>query len=401
MPNFTYQARRLENSKNESGQIEAESLQVATKLLREQGLIPLKIRSGASVAGNTFSRKSVPLKEKLIFTRQLAVMVKAGLSVVKALEALSTQTHNKFFAEVLKGIIKEVRGGQALSNSMSRYPKVFPDVYIAVVRAGEQTGQLYEVLFNLADQQEKQAEIISKVRGAMMYPAVIFLALIAVVFLIIFFVLPSLKTVFADFGAELPVTTQALFLISDLARNYYYIVFPLMIGLGYLAFLWTKQPSGRLIYDKLKIKLPIFGALTTKVYMANFSRTMGMLTKASLPIMQSIRIVQQTINNKHYEQAFERIIATVEAGKPLSQAIAKEPLFPPMVSQLITLGEESGNLDSVLGEVTRFYDSEVDNTTKNLSSLIEPIMLIVMGIGVAFVVTSVLSPIYKLVSEFD
>jgi type IV pilus assembly protein PilC len=401
MTTFSYQAHRLGESKKESGQVEAQSLAEATKLLREQGLLPITVTQGSNKTGFILSQKNVPLKEKLIFTRQLAVMIKAGLPAVKALEALGKQTNHKFFQSVIASIIKEVKGGQALSQVMGRYPKVFPEVYIAVVKAGEQTGQLSEVLFNLADQQEKQAELISKVRGAMMYPAIIFLALIGVVFLIVFFVLPSLKTVFADFGAELPLTTKLLFAMSDIVRKYFYIVLPVFAGLIYLIHLWFKRPSGRLVYDKIKIRIPIFGTLTTKVYMAGFSRTMSMLIRASLPILQSIKIVQKTINNKHYEAAFDRIAATVESGKPLSQALAKEPLFPPMVSQLTTLGEESGNMESVLLEVTRFYDSEVENMTKNLASLIEPIMLIVMGIGVAFVVASVLNPIYKLVSEFE
>lgn len=399
MPLFIYRAQELSGGKKQTGQLEAESIGEVTKQLREQGLLPIKITEGAERHGLTLSRKNVSLKEKIIFTRQLAVMIKAGLPAVKALEALSKQTSSKFFKTVIDQIIKEVKGGQALSMVMARYPRVFPEVYVAVVKAGEQTGQLSEVLFNLADQQEKQADLISKVRGAMMYPAVIFIALIGVVFLIIFFVLPSLQSVFRDFGSELPLTTRLLFSISEAVRKYFYIVLPAFIGLIYLVRVWFNRPAGRLVYDKIKIKIPVFGSLTTKVYMASFSRTMSMLVRSSLPILQSIKIVQKTINNKHYDAAFDRIAALVESGKPLSQAIAKEPLFPPMVSQLTTLGEESGNLDSVLQEITRFYDSEVENMTKNMASLLEPIMLIIMGLGVGFVVASVLGPIYKLVAD--
>lgn len=401
MPIFSYTARSSGSAKRQSGQIEAASQAEAGQALQAQGLLPLSLTEGATKTGLLGGSKKVPLKEKIIFTRQLAVMIKAGLPAVKALEALGRQTSHKHFKKVIDQIIKEVKGGQALSVVMAKYPKVFPEVYVAVVRAGEQTGQLAEVLFNLADQQEKQAELIAKVRGAMMYPAIIFIALIGVVFLIVFFVLPSLQTVFRDFGAELPLTTRALFAVSEAFRKYFYIVLPVLIGIGYVIKVWFSRPRGRLIYDKIVLKFPIFGSLTTKVYMASFSRTMSMLVRASLPILQSIKIVQKTINNKHYDAAFNRIARAVESGKPLSGAIAKEPLFPPMISQLTTLGEESGNLDAVLDEITRFYDSEVENMTKNLSTLIEPIMLIIMGIGVAFVVASVLSPIYKLVSNFD
>jgi len=401
MPIFSYLAKDVATGKRHSSQIEADSINAAGKLLRDQKLLPVRITATRGKSGLLIGQKKVPFKERIIFTRQLAVMMKAGLPAVKALEALHKQTSHRYFQKVITDLIAQVKGGQPLSATMAKYPKVFPEVYTAVIRAGEQTGQLSEVLFNLADQQEKQADLISKVRGAMMYPAIILLALIGVVFLIVFFVLPSLKTVFADFGAELPLTTKALFFISDMFRQYFYIVLPIFVGLVYLVKIWFSKPGGRMIYDKIKIKLPIFGALTTKVYMATFSRTMSMLTKASLPIIESIHIVQKTINNKHYQLAFDRIVKQVESGKPLSAAIAKEPLFPPMVSQLTTLGEESGNLDSVLQEITRFYDSEVENMTKNLASLIEPIMLIIMGVGVAFVVASVLGPIYKLVSDFQ
>lgn len=398
---FSYIAQDISTGKKQSGQIEAENLGQAGKLLREQKLLPVKITVTNNRTGSLVGQKRVPLKERIIFTRQLAVMMKAGLPAVKALEALFKQTSHKYFQKVITDLITQVKGGQPLSATMSKYPKVFPEVYTAVVKAGEQTGQLSEVLFNLADQQEKQADLISKVRGAMMYPAIIFMALIGVVFLIVFFVLPSLKNVFSDFGAQLPLQTKLLFAVSDIFRQYFYIVLPIFIVLLYLLKVWFSRPRGRLVYDKIKIKLPVFGMLTTKVYMATFSRTMSMLVKASLPIIEALRIVQKTIDNKHYEMAFDRIVKEVESGKPLSAAIAKEPLFPPMVSQLTTLGEESGNLDSVLQEVTRFYDSEVENLTKNLASLIEPIMLLVMGVGVAFVVASVLGPIYKLVSDFQ
>lgn len=401
MPIYSYEAK-TSDGKTDKGQIEAETMIAATQRLRQQGLLILKLDEGAKKAGFRLhvGRKKVPLKEKIIFTRQLAVMTKAGLSVVKALESLSEQTENRYFKTIIAEVIKAVKGGSTLSKVLSRYPKVFPEVYVAVVEAGEETGQLSEVLFTLADQQEKQAELTSKVKSAMMYPAVILVALIGVIFLVVFFVLPNLKAVFSDFGTQLPLTTRLLFGLSDLMRRYFYILLPLTVVFLYGLRFWATRPSGRLVYDHLKIRVPIFGGLTRKIYMATFSRTLAMLVKASLPILESIKIVQKTISNKHYEEAFDRIQLSVKNGKPLSFAVSREKLFPPMVAQLISLGEESGNLESVLTEITRFYDSEVDTITKNLAALIEPIMLIVMGIGVAFVVTSVLSPIYKLVNTF-
>lgn len=400
MEKFGYTAHKIGVNHRRKGTIEAQNLTEANHKIRELGLTPINISDLGKPTQGGFSLKKVSLKDKIIFTRQLAVMTKAGLPLINSLESLKKQTDNKYFQGIIYQIIRDVKGGQPLSRAMMKYPKVFPDVYVAVIKAGEQTGQLVDVLFNLADQQEKQAELSSKVRGALMYPAVIFIALIGVVFLIVFFVLPSLKGVFADMGGELPLTTKMLFSFSEIIRHYFFYLLigfiAVIFGLRY----WIAKPSGRHIFDRARLKFPIFGGLTKKVYMASFTRTMAMLTKASLPILQSLQIVRKTINNSLFDAAFERIQKAVENGKPLSAAIEREPIFPAMVSQLIALGEESGSLDTVLMEINRFYESEVDNLTKNMASLIEPFMLIIMGIGVGFIVASVLGPIYKLVGQF-
>ena len=209
-----------------------------------------------------------------------------------------------------------------------------------------------------------------------------------------------MQSIFADYGAELPLTTRILFSLSSFAQNYYW-VFAIIAVVGFYSLRYAvSRPKGRWVMDKLILMMPVFGDLTKKVYMANFSRTMAMLVQASLPILQSIKIVRKTISNVHYDAAFRRISKAVESGQPLSTAIGKEAIFPPMVTQLVNLGEQSGELESVFDEITHFYDAEVDNITSNMSALIEPIMMIVMGVGVGFVVASVLSPIYKLVETF-
>lgn len=402
MPLFSYQVKRAGAAKVERGEMQAENSTEANKILRGQGFVVLFIGPSGEKKGFSlhFGRKKVPLKEKIIFSRQLSVMIKAGLSIVKALESLGRQTENKYFQEVIKDIIKQVQGGTVLSKAMARHNNVFADVYIAVIRAGEQTGQLSDVLLNLADQQEKEADLIGKVKGAMIYPAIIFTLLIVVVILIVLFVIPSLQTIFTESGVKLPILTRILIGTSVVARTYYWIIIPGVIGLYLLLRMYLKTSNGREVYDKFKISVPIFGSLTKKVYMARFSRTMAMLIKASLPILEAIKIIRQTIQNVHYDRAFERIEHEVESGKTVSVAINKEPLFPAMVGQLIALGEESGNMESVLLDVATFYDKEVDTLSKNLTTLLEPIMLIVMGVGIGFVVASVLGPIYGLVQAF-
>lgn len=404
MATFRFQAKKGSTGALQKGQIEAESAATARERLRSEGFLILEITQVKGGLGGSglalFKRRKVPLKEKIIFTRQLSVMIKAGLPLVKALQALAKQTENTYFKELIGTMVTQVQGGETLSKAMARSPKIFSEVYIAVVKAGEQTGQLAEVLMNLAEQQEKEADLIGKVKGAMIYPIVILITMVGVGFLIVFFVLPSLNTIFADSGQKLPFLTRMLLGTSDFLRKYLLLLVPVILGLLYVLRLWFKTKSGQSIYDTIKIKVPVFGGLTKKLYMARFSRTLAMLTKASLPIIQSIQIVKKTINNTHYSVAFVRIEQAVESGKSLSLAIDKEPLFPPMVSQLTSLGEETGNLENVLLEVAEFYDKEVDTISRNLSTLLEPLLLIVMGIGVGFIVAAVLGPIYGLVQNF-
>lgn len=399
---YRYEAKKGPTGKLEKGEVEADSISAANSQLRSQGFLVLHISEATATGGFhlSFKRRKVPLKEKIIFTRQLSVMIKAGLAIVKALEALARQTENQYFRGVITEMIIQVKGGQTLSKTMLRYPKIFSEVYVAVIRAGEETGQLSEVLLNLADQQEKEADLIGKVKGAMIYPAVILVVMVGVGFIIVFFVMPSLKNIFTESGQELPFLTRMLLGTSDFLTRYFWIVLPILFGLGYCLRWWFRQPSGQRLYDNLKVRVPIFGSLTKKLYMARFSRTLAMLTKASLPILQSIQIVRKTINNVHYSAAFTRIERAVESGKSVSASIAKEPLFPPVVAQLTSLGEESGNMETVLLEIANFYDKEVDSISKNLSTLLEPLLLVVMGIGVGFVVAAVLGPIYGLVQNF-
>jgi len=401
MATYQYSAYRAGQKKKVTGRVDANDPVEANHHLRAQGLVPVKISEPTSGHHFTLKRHKVSLQDKIIFTRQLALMTKAGLPLVNALQALARQTDNHYFHEVILKLTKDVQGGRPLSGALNNYPKIFPEVYTAVVKAGESTGQLAEVMFNLADQQEKQAEIISKVRGALLYPAVILVALTGVVFLIVFFVLPSLQSIFVDFGSDLPITTKLLFSGSTLIRHYYLEFFGVLIILFYVLRWWVSKPSGRIVYDHLKVSVPVFGPLTKKVYMANFSRTMAMLVHASLPILQSIKIVQKTINNELYNKSFKAITAAVENGQSLSKAIDKEQIFPPMVGQLISLGEESGDLEAVFTEITHFYDGEVENITRNIASLIEPIMIVIMGLGVGFIVASVLGPIYKLTGSIQ
>lgn len=396
---FVYKIKKLGSSQIIKGEIDAENISEANRRLRQEDFVVVSLKEKGSLSFS-FSFKKVSLKDRLIFTRQLAVMVKAGLPIVRSLEALKKQSENKYFKEIITEMVNSIKGGQSFSKTLARYPKIFSEVYVAVVKAGEETGQLSTVLFNLADQQEKEADLIGKIKSAMIYPAVILATLVGVAFVIVFFVLPSLKNIFTESGQDLPFLTRMMLGTSDLLRGYWFIFFPAIIGTILGLKFWTKTKTGRQVYDIVRLKLPIFGLMTKKLYMARFARTTAMLVQASLPILQSLRIVQKTITNTQYDESFVRISRAVESGRTLSEAIEKEKLFPPMVSQLVNLGEQSGNLEMTLSEVANFYDKEVDATSRNLSALLEPILLLVMGAGVAFVVVAVLGPIYGLVQNF-
>lgn len=399
MAQFKYRIRSASGAV-EDGQIESSSTAEALAELKKHGGIVLDLQPQGAKHGWR-RQKGVPLREKIIFTRQLAIMNHAGLSVVKALEALMNQTENKQFKTVISEVIDSVKGGQTISKAMARHPKVFSDVYVAVVKAGEQTGQLTEVLMKLSEQLDKEAELISRVKGALIYPAVIFVALIGVIFLIVFFVLPSLQGIFSEYGGKLPITTRLLFGSSVFLRKYIFVLLFLLVGSIFGLRWWARQPSGRAVYDHYRLKLPIFGPLVNKLYMARFSRTMSTLTKASLPIIEALSIVRKTINNLDYDVALSAVSEQVRNGRSLSKALAMHPVFSPMVIQLISLGEESGGVENSFNEIAAFYEAEVDHTTANLTTLVEPVMLIVIGIGVGFVVVSVIAPIYNLVNQIN
>ncbi|HSX42240.1 MAG TPA: type II secretion system F family protein [Candidatus Saccharimonadales bacterium] len=401
MANFSYRVRQPGTKKVLTGQVEAATAGDANRLLHQQDYVVLALDLGESSGGRfSFKRHKVALKEKIIFTRQLGVMIKAGLPIIKALEALGEQSESRYFQTVVADLVIMIKGGQTLSKALQKYPAVFGEVYVAVIQAGEESGQLSEVLVHLAEQQEKDAAIIGKVRGALIYPAVILVALIGVIGLVTFYVLPSLKGVFKDLGGQLPLSTRLLFGASNFLIHDYWLLAIIIIGLYVLLRYLVHRPGGRYWADKIKLRLPIFGSLTKKLYMARFARTMAMLVKASLPILDSLKIVRKTINNQAYDGPFTEISRAVEAGKPLSAALKEQSIFPPMVYQLLSLGEESGDLEPVFSEVANFYETEVDDITKNIATLIEPIMIIAMGLGVAFVVVAVLGPIYGLVNKF-
>lgn len=398
------------SAKDQNGQIiqsvlDAPNEEAAAKALHEKHLFVLEIKqTGTANPGINkdikipFLSGRVALKDKIIFTEQLAMMVKSGLPLLDAFSALEEQTENKYFSSVIAEISKEVKGGKPLSETLAKYPKIFPILYTAIVSSGEKSGKLDEVLERLAEQLQKDYDLISKIKAAVTYPIVVITALVGIVIIMLIFVVPQLKTIFADMGAELPLVTRIVLGTSDLIRNFWYVWIIVMVGIYLAIRFWARTASGGIIWDNFKLKIPLIGPLVRKIYMARFTRTMGTLVASGLPMLDIISTVSSVLTNKVYTRAFKKVSTDIENGKTLSLSLKEQNVFPPMIYHLIAVGEKSGKLDYVLLSMANFFDKEVENTTQNLATLVEPILIIFIGAGVGLVVASVIMPIYSLVN---
>jgi len=395
---FIYKAKSR-SGEELTGRMMATNENEAIEQLKKQDLfvVSIKNKSGGLLSGLSFKKK-VSLKDKIIFTKQLAIMVKGGLPLVDALSALKDQTENQEFSKAISAIIEDVRGGQSLSKALAKHPKIFSDLYVAVTYSGERSGKVDEVLNRLAEQLQKDYDLVSSVRTAMTYPIVIVSALIGVMVLMLVFVVPKMKSIFSDMGVALPLPTRILLGMSNFIITYWYIVVVIIIGLFLLIRFWSRTPSGGLALDKMKIKVPIFGDLVRKIYLARFTRTTATLISSGLPMLEIIETDKIIVNNKFYRPVFDQIYKDVEGGVPLSLAMKKHKVFPVMIGQMISVGEKSGKIDEILLQLADFYDKEVEAMTSNMASLIEPILIIVIGAGVGAAIIAIIMPIYSLVN---
>ena len=401
---FTYNAKNAQGEV-QNGNLEAQNEIAATKMLQGQGLFVLNFKKTGE---NNIIQKSnikipylsdrVSLKDKIIFTQQLAMMVKSGLPLIDAFGALQEQTENKYFAEVISDLTENVRGGKTFSESLLKYPKIFSNFYIAMISSGEKSGKLDEVLGRLSIELEKDYELIGKVKAAITYPIVIVVALIGIVILMLIFVVPQLKKIFTDMGVELPLITRIILGTSDVMVKYWYIFLLVLIGLVIGIRAYNRTTKGGLVIDNLKIKMPIIGNLFRKIYMARFCRTAGSLVVSGLPILDIIKITAKVLGNRVFQVALEKTGEDVKNGLTFSLALKKQKIFPAMIYHLVSIGEKSGKLDEILLTMATFFDREVEATTSNLASLIEPILILVVGAAVGLVVASVILPIYSLVN---
>jgi type IV pilus assembly protein PilC len=401
MLTYTYTAHEEATNKRIKGDIEAESEKGAAKLLQERGLTPVEIVNKSDKRSPLDKiLKRIPTKDKVIFSRQLSTLINAGLPIVQSLHTVSSQTKNKALQNVITKVISDVEAGSSFSSALSKYPKVFNNVYISLVAAGEASGTLDTSLERLANQQEKDADIVSKVRGAMVYPVIVLFVMGGVVIFMLTTVLPQVKNVYDGLpGVTLPPLTRALLAISNALTHYWWIAIIVFGVLIVITSRWARTGSGKKVIDRLKMKAWPVGPLFTKLYMARFTRTGATLVGSGVPMLQMLAVTSQAVNNVHISASIDRASEKVKGGKALSDSLLGDPNFPDLVPNMIHIGEQSGALETMLGKSADYYEKEVDNQIKAISTLVEPVLMVVLGIVAFTIVAAVLLPIYGLVGH--
>lgn len=401
MPQFAYTARDKEGQ-IVSDVVEAASREAVGQLLRNQGLLPTSIKEKRS---GTFRLKSflpkifrhVSLLDKMIFINNLAVTLKAGLPVSKALTVLSKQMPNPYFRNVVSSIAHNVETGKSLSESMGIYPNIFSALITNMVKVGEQSGELEKTLEYLGTQISRDYNLVRRTKGALMYPAVVLFALIVIGYLMFTFVLPRLTATFKEFDTELPTLTVVIIKIVDIFSNYSIVILFLLLALFLVFWFWRKTRNGKIIIHRLNLSFPVVSRIVKKLNLARFTIIFSGLLRSGMPIVEALKITSDTLTNIYYQQAIAEAADKVRIGIDLVVALEKYPkLFTPMVTQMIQVGEESGTMEKVLAEVSNFYETEIDETMKNLSSLIEPILVIVIGAIVGIMAVGLILPIYNI-----
>lgn len=343
-----------------------------------------------------FQVGGIPLTNRVVFAKQFATMLSAGLPLVQALDVLAVQEKNTAFRKSLANVVKDVEGGAKLSASFARQKGTFSDVELNLIAAGEESGNLVEMMQKVADNLEKQKEFNSKIRGAMIYPAIIFLAVIVVVFLLMVFMVPAIEDLYKSFGGELPWVTRFMVSISHFVISFWWAILMIVVG-GALGFrYYYSTPSGKDVIDRVILVMPIFGNLVTKIQIAEFSRLLSMLLKSGVSIIDALNITAAALPNIHFKRAVRDAATEVQKGTPLAVPIARAQDFPMIVSRIIATGETTGNLDKVLADIAHYYQTEVDYMTANLTKLLEPVILLLVGGVVLFLALVVYAPIYNL-----
>lgn len=400
MLDFNYTARDHASNKLVKSTVKADSEKAAARLLIAQGLTPLSIIEQSESGGILAQlRNRVGTKERIIFTRQLSTLINAGLPLTQSLYTVREQTQHKRLQVIIQDIVTSIEGGSALSAAFSKHPDVFDDVYIALVSAGEASGTLDQALERVANQQEKDAEIMSKVKGAMVYPAIVGVVMVGVIIFMLVTIVPQIQRLYEDLQQDLPLLTHIMVVMADFTIRYWWVVLVVVAVLTYFARIWFKTDGGRKVIDALKINLPVIGKLFKKLYMARFARTTETLMSTGVPMLETLKIAARSVNNTIIAAAITRSAEKVRDGKALSVALKGEDQIMPLIPQMVNIGEQSGGIDTMLGKAATYYENELDQTIKSVSTIIEPVLMVALAAVAGLMIGAILLPIYSLVGS--
>ncbi len=401
MPIFKYHAEDA-NGKKKSGNVVGLSESEVVLKLHKKELNVLSLEDVTQSPLSRFSRLIAPIKSKdlVIFARQFSVMISANVPVVESLLILVDQTDNLSLKNLISDVAYDVNAGAFLSDALAKYPKVFSEFFVNIIRSGETSGKLDEVLSYLADEMEKSYDMNSKIRGAMIYPMFIITSLFGVGIILMVYVIPNLTSILTETGATLPLSTRIVIGTSDFLRNYAILIVIVLVILAILLRLYLKTYNGKRQLDILKLRLPIFGILFQYIYLMRFSRSLSTLLKGGVTITRSLEIVADVVGNTIYRELILDTLDSINDGNPFSTVFEASNYVPKMVPQMIAVGEKTGKIDSVLDRITGFYSRESSNMLENLSKLMEPVIMVIMGLGVGVMVAAVLLPMYNLASQF-
>ena len=397
---FNYQARTKQGDIY-TGSIEASSKEVAASLLRERGLYPTFLEEDVTpvYARRIGFFEKVTKKDVVIFSRQLAIMFKSNISLTESLKALSSEFKNVDFKERIFKISEEVEAGTPFSQALARFPKIFSFFYVSVIKSGEASGKLSDSLNYLADHLEKEYHLTAKVRGALVYPSLVIFVIILVLILLVFFVLPNLIGVFETGGYDLPLSTKIVITLTTWLRTWWIFVLAGFVGLIIFAFKYSSTPNGRMFFDGMFLKIPLIGDFLKKVYLSRFAENFSTLVSSGLPVIQSLEITADIINNIHYKQAIFDAKEEMSKGKAISSVLKGFPqLFPSVFIQMFLVGEKTGMLDTTLMNVVDFYEKEIDRAIDNILSILEPILIVFLGFIVGGIMLSILMPLYQIMA---
>lgn len=399
---YNYNAKDLQGQEHK-GTIETSDEHNVARLLSKKRLIVISIKEKRESKGSIIEKflNRVSFSQVVIMTRQLATMIEAGLVLSECLDILESQQSNKSLKEALGQVSRDVKSGLDLASALKKHPDIFPPLYTNLVKAGESSGKLDTVLLQMADSLEKDREFRARIRGAMIYPIVVTTMMIAVMGIMMVFVIPRLTSLYTQSNIELPLPTKILIGISTFFVNFWWMMI-IFIIVGIIALRkWTQTPNGKLTFDNLLLKIPVVNKLIEGTTITNFNRTFGLLIASGIPILDSLVIVTDVVGNSVYKHALQKSAQGVERGLLLSSQLEQIGVFPRIVSQMMRVGEETGKVDAIAFKLASYYESESDHLVKNLTVIIEPVILVVLGIGVAFLVLSVILPIYKLTTSFS